>query len=884
MKKKSLKDKLIKLVKYMFLTISTVLVILVGLTLLATNFYNDQLRDVAMKKLNNQLASPISVEEVSLSVFSHFPLVSIELEKVFIPDSLTQNDTLLYSENLAMSFNAIDLLNGRYKIRMLTMNDGKINLHIDNRGVENYLVFKSNEEEESDQFKFVLDQLIFHDFRVNYKNDLLGQDYLFTFNESILKGDFTNKTYDIALESDLLINYFSVDNVNYIKNKNAKLDVVINVVNDPLLLTIDKGVLEIADMNFNILGKYEAEKNELVDLFIKGDKIKLSEVFSVFPIDYLAVLERYSSRGNLNFNAHLMGEISQNKTLLFEADFNADKAAFKDKENDIEMSKIDLEGYFNNHDRVLIIKRFSALIEQEKIEGSIRLKNFTNPNLTLDLRGGISLEKIPFFLPEIPYEMEGYASFNLATEIQLKSKETKVKSIKGMVKSANLSLFHPKNNFRADVENLNIAFPDKNLVIKAGSVKVNEDEIFPKIKLFNWMDLVFQKSSTLKANFDLNFNQLNLTQWENWLLPERSDSPDTTSSIVEYNIQGVISGKKILYNNIICQDISVKKIKITNRLSLNGLSFKGHGGEYYLNVSNESFETNKWLVDGRISRVKLKDLFNDFNDFDQDVIKAKHMEGRFSSDISASISFDSLGDIDLNNMKVNSANSFESIKIIDYPYLKDLVQYFNGSVITRNIVDVAYYQQKVDEVKFDDFSTKVTINKGDVVFGKTVLNNNVLDLVFLGEYQFNDTVDYRLNFNWADIVRKKKNKEDYDIKHEEKVKQLFLKIWGHIDDLNYGFDQNEMKKERKEKIKEEKENIKKALKGEDLNNESEHKPPEFEVEWEDGDTISEDTVVLEEKKPKKPKKNKDSTKINKLLRKLGVEDEKKEDPVFEIDQ
>ena len=93
-----------------------------------------------------------------------------------------------------------------------------------------------------------------------------------------------------------------------------------------------------------------------------------------------------------------------------------------------------------------------------------------------------------------------------------------------------------------------------------------------------------------------------------------------------------------------------------------------------------------------------------------------------------------------------------------------------------------------------------------------------------------------------------------------------------------------MKKERKEKIKEEKENIKKALKGEDLNNESEQKPPEFEVEWEDGDTISEDTVLLEEKKPKKPKKNKDSTKINKLLRKLGVEDEKKEDPVFEIDQ
>ena len=62
------------------------------------------------------------------------------MDKVFIPDSLTINDTLIYSENLALSFNAIDLLNKRYKIRMLTMNDGKINLRIDKKGVENYLV------------------------------------------------------------------------------------------------------------------------------------------------------------------------------------------------------------------------------------------------------------------------------------------------------------------------------------------------------------------------------------------------------------------------------------------------------------------------------------------------------------------------------------------------------------------------------------------------------------------------------------------------------------------------------------------------------------------------------------------------------------------------
>ena len=60
--------------------------------------------------------------------------------------------------------------------------------------------------------------------------------------------------------------------------------------------------------------------------------------------------------------------------------------------------------------------------------------------------------------------------------------------------------------------------------------------------------------------------------------------------------------------------------------------------------------------------------------------------------------------------------------------------------------------------------------------------------------------------------KKKEEKEDFEIKEEDKIKQLFLKIWGHIDDLNYGFDQNALKKERKQNIKEEKENIKKHSK------------------------------------------------------------------------
>ena len=63
----------------------------------------------------------------------------------------------------------------------------------------------------------------------------------------------------------------------------------------------------------------------------------------------------------------------------------------------------------------------------------------------------------------------------------------------------------------------------------------------------------------------------------------------------------------------------------------------------------------------------------------------------------------------------------------------------------------------------------------------------------------------------------------------------------------------------------------------------EKKEPEiFEVQW--GEEVDTTIEVEKTKKPKKKPKKKDSSKINKFLKKLGVEEEVKEKPKFEIDQ
>ena len=85
-----------------------------------------------------------------------------------------------------------------------------------------------------------------------------------------------------------------------------------------------------------------------------------------------------------------------------------------------------------------------------------------------------------------------------------------------------------------------------------------------------------------------------------------------------------------------------------------------------------------------------------------------------------------------------------------------------------------------------------------------------------------------------------------------------------------------------EKINSEKQIIKDIIKGEDII-EGKEKEKTFEIEWQEDTSVQQVNEIGNEKNKRKIKK-KDSSKLNKFLKKLGVEEEEKEKPKFEIDQ
>jgi AsmA protein len=116
-----------RLTKYIILILIFLVLIISGSLFIITKIYSEEIKELALEKINQQLTSPIIVENIELSAFTHFPSISLEFKNVLINDPIIIDDTLLHSNKAYLNFDLYDLINKRYIVRKLVFNKGTFN-------------------------------------------------------------------------------------------------------------------------------------------------------------------------------------------------------------------------------------------------------------------------------------------------------------------------------------------------------------------------------------------------------------------------------------------------------------------------------------------------------------------------------------------------------------------------------------------------------------------------------------------------------------------------------------------------------------------------------------------------------------------------------------
>src|SRR5690606_21070586 len=163
------------------LKISGIIILLLIIAGLILPFvFKKQITELVKTEINKTLLAKVEFADISLSLFKHFPNVSITVKELSVVSNypgMFSNDSIIYSKQVDASADLISVIKGNnIKVLGIYLQSPRINALVNKDGIANWDIVKEEEvtiEEDtlSSAFNMSLKKYTIHDGYINYADE-----------------------------------------------------------------------------------------------------------------------------------------------------------------------------------------------------------------------------------------------------------------------------------------------------------------------------------------------------------------------------------------------------------------------------------------------------------------------------------------------------------------------------------------------------------------------------------------------------------------------------------------------------------------------------------------------------------------------------------------
>ncbi|TKC10866.1 AsmA family protein [Pedobacter polaris] len=264
--------------------------------------------------INKNIKGEIKFENTSISFFSHFPSLTLNLNKFLLKGSAPfQQDTLIAAKKLSLGINLFSLFSNQIKIDEFYLDSANINILTNEKGIANYNVYKnepSKEVKKNDKDPSIKIEGIFITNSNLVYNDksipMLVKTSGFNYSG---QGDLSNALFD--LKSKLSIEKIDLfyNNTPYLLNKKLNAKLITKVNTNSLNLIFDENNLEINALPIRFVGSFSFLKDGYeLNFKTKAKETDLQDIFSALPAEVSDRLAKTKIKGYGEISASLIGK------------------------------------------------------------------------------------------------------------------------------------------------------------------------------------------------------------------------------------------------------------------------------------------------------------------------------------------------------------------------------------------------------------------------------------------------------------------------------------------------------------------------------------------------------------------------------------------------
>ncbi|MFN9803577.1 MAG: AsmA-like C-terminal region-containing protein [Bacteroidota bacterium] len=737
------------------------LLLFIGLTVYV-NGHKKELTAKAITAIRQNINGDVSIEDLNVTVFRHFPSLSIRLMNVRVTDALYKKHghALLSAENLFVRLSTPSLLRGKLLINKLTIRRGGLYVFTDSSGYSNSHLLKKSAapppETEIDQAtKHLLDWVVVEDFSLHLE-DAIGDKW---YDVSIKTLDAHVKQsgdlFDVKVKKDLHIGgiAFKKKNGNFLDKQRLRGEYALRFNAKETRLLLNDVPLVIGEQTFNFSGNFWLGAESKFDLHITSQQLivnfakslltpKIAKAISLAdvkkPIDVDARLAGSLSGGDPRVHVHFTTKDNMIATKWL----NMSNCSFNGEYlNEVVAGK----GYTDENSHIYI-KEMNGVWEGLPLNiKELKVTNLTRPLLALRVKSTFPLQELNSALESKTLQFErGEGEAELTYDGRTDSISSKNSSLRGFLhfRHGELLLVGPQ----ARLKNCRggFRFDNANLIVDSMHAVLANNPIFMKGQANNVLSLLSDDHVPVSLNWNIYAPIINLNSIQAVLKRKLETAPTMKSKKTKLagtidNIDHLLSSGKVSASlradrlqlkRMDARNFAADIVMEGNTWAVTKASLQHGDGSVLVTANIQELSPNKMKFTSTLSlkNVDARKTFYAFENFGISELGYNNIQGKLNASGRYSVMTNGKGEPNLSTI---GGSAFFSIK--------------NGALINfsplLSLQKAAFKNRNFAHVQFAEIRNNLRLENGGITIDRMAINSSVLSLFLEGFYGFNNNTD-----------------------------------------------------------------------------------------------------------------------------------------------
>jgi uncharacterized protein involved in outer membrane biogenesis len=491
-----------KVLKYTGIGLFSLLVLAFTLPIL----FKGKIVSAVKSGINKNIEAKVDFTDVSLSLFRHFPQLSVSLENIAVTGlGEFAKDTLVSAPSIDASVNMMSLFTGRdIKVKGVYFNEPRIHALVNKEGKANWEITKADTSVSTAQpsaFQVQLEKYAIKNGYVYYRDESSDMTAEITGLDHEGKGDLNQDLFKLTTSTNAGMASFSYANIPYLVKAKTDIDADFEIDNRKSRYSFSNAAIMVNDLKLVADGFMQLDNDSTYSMDIKFDapSNEFKTILSLIPAIYQNDFAKLKTRGTAAFKGFVKGIYSPTQIPAYDVNLEVKDGFFQYPDLPQPVKNVQVSAHISNPDgitdhTVIDIPKAHLEMGAEPFDFRLLVKNpETSRYVDGALKGKINLAELTKFVKLQPgtklsgtLAADAFAKGNVANLQQ----GDQSFSAGGFVNISNLyyasrDFVHPvqNGNFTIELENKGGIADGTTINITSGHLEVANDPLDFSLKI-----------------------------------------------------------------------------------------------------------------------------------------------------------------------------------------------------------------------------------------------------------------------------------------------------------------------------------------------------------------------------------------------------------------